>query len=83
MNTAAIRTFFRHALTEADNETFDLLRIAAVLGVFVFNLLALLNWSAFEPISFGTGFGAVLLAAGGAFRLNEGGASTEHKPETP
>lgn len=64
--------WLRELLTEADNSTPDFLRIIAVLGVLVFLGLAVVNWSNFEPISFGTGFGAVLLAAGSAVRINEG-----------
>lgn len=64
--------WLRELLTEADNATPDFLRIIACLGVLVFLGLALANWQAFEPIGFGTGFGAVLLAAGGAVRINEG-----------
>lgn len=76
MKFDALRTLVKHALTEAGNETYDLLRIAATLGVFAFIGLALWNHSTFDPVNFGAGFGAVLLAAGGAFRINDGGKPT-------
>ena len=69
---AQLTTFFRGLLTEADNATPDFLRIMAVLGVVVFLGLAVANWQEFEPVTFGTGFGAVLVAAGAAVRINEG-----------
>lgn len=64
--------FLRGLLTEADNATPDFLRILSVAGVLVYLLLALMNWQDFDPINFGTGFGAVLVAAGAAVRINEG-----------
>lgn len=64
--------WLRELLTEADNRTPDFLRIIACLGVLVFLGLAIKNWQTFDPLAFGTGFGAVLMAAGGAVRLNEG-----------
>ena len=64
--------WLRELLTEADNATPDFLRIIACLGVLVFLGLSIANWQTFNPLEFGTGFGAVLLAAGGAVRLNEG-----------
>lgn len=67
-----IPPWLRELLTEADNATPDFLRIIACLGVIVFLGLAIVNWSVFEPITFGTGFGAVLVAAGAAVRINEG-----------
>lgn len=74
MNLQAARTVLRHMMTEADNATVDFLRVLACLGVLVFLVLAAVNHASFEPITFGTGFGAVLLAAGGAVRINEGAA---------
>ena len=71
--------WLRELLTEADNATPDFLRIIACLGVLVYLGLAVANWRTFDPLAFGTGFGAVLLAAGGAVRLNEGPT----KPEKP
>lgn len=64
--------WLRELLSEADNATPDFLRIIAVVGVMVFLFLALRNWEKFDPMTFGTGYGAVLLAAAGAVRINEG-----------
>jgi hypothetical protein len=64
--------WLRELLTEADNRTPDFLRIIAVGGVLVFLGLALKNWASFDPMAFGTGFAAVLVAAGAAVRINEG-----------
>jgi hypothetical protein len=81
-----IFTWLREVSTEADNRTPDFLRIIACVGVTVF--LVLSCWdvfvlkTAFNAISFGTGFGAVLLAAGGAVRLNEGPATPPAGPTT-
>lgn len=58
--------------TEADNETPDFLRYIAIFGVLVYLGLSIANWRTFDPQAFGIGFGAVLIAAGGAVRLNEG-----------
>ena len=78
--------WFRELLTETDNVTPDFLRVIACIGVLVFLVLAVFDCivlkQPFNAISFGTGFGAVLLAAGGAVRLNEGavaGPTTEIK----
>lgn len=64
--------WLRELLTEADNATADFLRVIACGGVLVFLGLAIKNWQTFDPQAFGIGFGAVLLAAGGAVRFNEG-----------
>jgi hypothetical protein len=69
---AKMPVWLKELLTEADNVTPDFLRILACLGVLVFLSLAVANWRAFDPMAFGTGFGAVLVAAGAAVRLNEG-----------
>lgn len=79
MNTQGIRTILRQMMTEADDTTYDFLRVLACLGVLVYLVLACVNYATFEPINFGTGFGAVLLAAGGAVRLQDG----LDKPEPP
>lgn len=70
--TARMPVWLRELLTEADNATPDFLRIIACLGVLVFLGLAIWNHAAFDPATFGGGFAAVLLAAGGAVRINEG-----------
>lgn len=62
----------RDAFTESDGVSYDILRGIACLGVLVYLGLSLANWRTFDPQSFGIGFGAVLIAAGGAVRLNEG-----------
>lgn len=64
--------WLKELLTEADNATPDFLRIIAVMGVVVFLALSVANWASFDPATFGVGFGAVLLAAGSAVRINEG-----------
>ena len=69
---AQMPVWLRELLTEADNSTPDFLRIIAVGGVLVFLGLAIKNWLTFDPQAFGIGFGAVLMAAGGAVRINEG-----------
>lgn len=66
----------RHLITEADNATVDLFRILAIAGQMVFLGLAIWNHGSFEPVSFGAGFGAVLVATGAAVRLNEGGKTS-------
>ncbi len=70
--TPKMPTWLKELLTEADNVTPDFLRIIACFGVLVFLGLAVKNHAAFDPQAFGIGFGAVLLAAGGAVRINEG-----------
>jgi hypothetical protein len=74
--------WLREMLTEVDNVTPDFLRILAVVGVIVFLVLACVNHAGFSPIEFGTGLGAVLLAAGGAVRLNEGPVTPAAGPTT-
>ena len=74
-----IPIWFRKLTTEADDVTPDFLRWIAILGVLVYLGLSLVNWATFDPLTFGTGYGAVLLAAGGAVRLNEG----PHKQDKP
>lgn len=81
--------WLKELLTEADNATPDFLRIIAIVGVVVYLGLAIANWQHFDPQAFGIGYGAVLLAAGGAVRFNEGprvtpppaGPTTEIKAE--
>lgn len=68
----ATPAWLRELLTEADNATPDFLRIIACGGVLVFLGLAIKNYVTFDPQAFGVGFAAVLLAAGGAVRINEG-----------
>ena len=74
--------WLRELLTEVDNTTSDFLRIIAIVGAIVFLALAGINYATFDPLAFGTGFGAVLLAAGGAVRFNEGPAAPAAGPTT-
>lgn len=75
-----IPAWLRELLTEANNSTPDLVRITAAAGVVVYLALAIVNWQHFEPQAFGIGYGAVLLAAGGAVRINEGPSNAVVKP---
>lgn len=79
----AAQHWFAKLVTEADNLTPDFLRIMAIVSVLVFLGLAIINWQRFEPQTFGIGLGAVLLAAGGAVRINEGPTQERPKPELP
>ena len=72
MTAPRMPVWLRELLTEADNATPDFLRIIAVISVLVFLGLAIVNWARFSPAEFGVGLGAVLMAAGGAVRINEG-----------
>jgi hypothetical protein len=60
---------FKNLLTEADNTTWDVGRFQWAAGTVVFFLLSLYSYiykgQMFDPIAWGTGFGAVM-AAGGA-----------------
>ena len=73
-------TWLKMLITEADNYTFDIVRILAVVAVVQFlcsELYILIKISTFDAISFGTGIGAVLIATGAALKLkpDEGGQS--------
>lgn len=61
--------FITDLFTEADNDTWDLGRIMWALGVVMFFGLSVMAYGvfrqAFDPITFGTGFAAVLGAGGG------------------
>lgn len=64
-----LKTVIKDSVTESDNLTYDLGRIIWGIGSLVFFAISLIavwthNW-AFNPITWGTGFGAVL-AGGGA-----------------
>ncbi len=82
-DSAVVKQFFKNVLTEGDNATFDLLRIVGLVGVNVFFILSLMNWTKFTPESWGIGFGTVMVAAAGAFRINEGAAGKEHSSAAP
>ncbi len=63
---------FKNINTDAGGNDFEILRMAATSGAFAYIALAILNWRSFDPIAFGTGYSAVLLALGSALRIKEG-----------
>jgi hypothetical protein len=63
-----IRKFFRHSLTEADNQTFDVVRVSfflSVISAISFAGYALWKSGTFDVMSFATGL-AALIGGGGA-----------------
>jgi hypothetical protein len=75
--------FIKDCFTIKDGESWDLGRIMWFLGAMIFNALSI--WSIaqgqiFDPIAWGTGFGAVLAAGGMALMLKE---NSEPQPEKP
>lgn len=76
----AIR-FIKDCFTIKDGESWDLGRLMWFKGAVIFNVLSI--WSVahgqpFDPIAWGTGFGAVLGAGGLALMLKE---NSEPQPE--
>ncbi len=67
--------FVRELFTEADNTTWDLGRLQWFVGTLVF--FALSGWAygwrgqTFDPVSWGTGLGAVLAAGGGMIWMKD------------
>lgn len=62
------KKFLVHCLTEVDNTTFDITRVALALGVLTFLALAVyheISTGQFDMSNFGLGYGS-LLGAGGA-----------------
>lgn len=67
-----IRTHLFRALAGKDNHTLDMGRILWFLGAIVFFALsgfAIFKGQAFDPVAWGTGFGAVLAGGGAALGM--------------
>lgn len=64
---------FKQLLTQADNETWDVGRVQWAIGVAVYFLLSAFAYvykgQPFDPMAWGTGFGAVMAGGGGMIWL--------------
>lgn len=67
--------FFKDLFTEADNQTWDLGRFQWLVGTVVFFSLSFWAYGfrgqAFDPVTWGAGFGAVLAAGGGMIWMKD------------
>jgi len=71
---ATIVHMLRHTFTGKDNETIDLGRVLWASGTVVFYAMSIHSvWKgqAFDPVAWGTGFGAVLAGGGLALKMKE------------
>ena len=72
--------WLRDLLTEADGVTYDIVRLLAVLSIFVGLGLSIysvvIKGQVFSLQDFGIGVGAVFLAVGAALKLGESPAAT-------
>jgi len=71
---ASLKHMMRHTFTGRDNETIDLGRILWASGTLVFyamSIHAVWKGQAFDPVAWGTGFGAVLAGGGLALKMKE------------
>ncbi len=81
-----IRKFFRHSLTESDNETFDIVRVSfflSVVSAIAFTGYALWKSGVFDVFAFSTGLGALLGGGGAGMGVRakmEGPAITPMRP---
>lgn len=63
-----MQSFFKDILTGIDGESFDVGRVLWIMGVVAFVVLsfyAMYRGGAFDPLNWGTGYGAIL-GGGGA-----------------
>lgn len=69
--------WFRYLITEADNETVDVKRVAGLLGVCSFFYLAfhavVINHSPFDAANYGVGLGSILASIGLSIGLGKSG----------
>lgn len=75
--SAVVGKFTKDMFTLANGVDFDIGRVLWALGVLVFLGLCVQQYSTFDPQTFGVGFGAVMLAGGGALALKR---NTEPSP---
>jgi hypothetical protein len=76
-----VRKAFLHAITGQDNETTDLGRVLLAffsVSLVVLQTVATIRGHTFEPVSFATAAGGLLVAGCGAIRIK---ASTEPDPK--
>ena len=72
-----IRKIAVDCLTGVDGSTFDPARLSGAVGTLVFLVLAVANWPRFDPVEFGTGYGALASGIGVLIKLKQ---DTEPKP---
>ena len=65
---------FKHAFTGVDNETIDIGRVLWAVGCLSFlgcAFYSLYKGQTFDAVAFGTGFGLIMAAGGGALMLKK------------
>lgn len=71
-------------VTEKDGQSFDIIKVVGVIGLLIYFGLSIytviLNPSTFNYMNWGTGFGLILGAIGGAVKVKE---TTEQSVPTP
>lgn len=60
----------KQILTEADDETYDTVRLVACGAIVAMVIFQALTWQQFNPLNFGGGIAAILAAVVGHDRLN-------------
>lgn len=55
---------FNDITTGIDGKTFDICKVALLISMTVFLILAVVNYSKFDPMAFGGGLGALLAGTG-------------------
>lgn len=72
-----IQKLLHDCLTGCDGHTYDSGRVAGFVGTVVFLGLSIWNHDKFDPLAFGTGFGALATGVGALIALKKGTEPTQ------
>lgn len=67
-----IQKLLHDCLTGSDGKTYDSGRVAGFVGTIVYLGLSIWNHDKFDPLGFGTGFGALAAGVGALIALKKG-----------